>query len=133
MSTYDNPVTITYQSVIADASSGGVIDTAIGPKGLTGRVREMGFTVTTAVTTTADVVEVGSFADPNLYAEMTVAIGAADTSGNTFTSFTTDGSGGGNLPETAAIEIAADTGFEISHTGASAAGVVEVYVTVDWF
>jgi hypothetical protein len=120
---YDNALRRTYKLSAVDFIGAAAVDlSAVGPKGLTGRVVAVETLVTTGVTVTASAVTVGPTGAPTVTLPVAIsAIGAIDGA--------VDGDavlGGQTL-------LAADTIFEIGNTGGSTAGVGDVNVTVDWF
>lgn len=126
---YDSPIQTTYSVTAASVATGATQLHIVGPSGLRGKVVAMSYAVTTEVTVATSTILVGTAADTNAYASQTVALGAADTLGNTFTSYDGDGSGS----STASNLIAADTLVEITTGSGATAGVVTLHVTIKWF
>lgn len=117
---YSNPTSITYRLPAAAIATAGVLGRFIGPTGLTGRVVDICSVVTAGVTIEANTVTVGTAADPDANATLTVAISAANAVQN------------GATLVTAAL-LAADTLFVVNSGGEATAGAADILVTVDWF
>jgi hypothetical protein len=126
---YSDGIDITYDLAAVDFTGAAATDNAvaIGPKGLTGRVKAITCLVTTGITVAASTVDVGIVGgDLDAYASAAMAITAANgvIGGTDLTGGITDGVSGNRLP--------ADTKFAISNGGGSTAGVGNVQVVVEW-
>lgn len=125
---YSNPLTITYSYGNYDFGTATEVTSLKGPSGKRGELREIIVCATetfTATTTDADV-QVGTAADPNAYAELTLGT-LADT--DSLTATATSG---------AIIEasIPADTQVEVTFTaptGGTPAGMADVHIVIDWY
>tara|TARA_R110000851_G_scaffold121083_1_gene249584 strand:- start:526 stop:891 length:366 start_codon:yes stop_codon:yes gene_type:complete len=119
---YDNPLTITYQVQAATVSTAATLIRGVGPKGLKGRLVDIGFVTTTATTDAATELRVGTVADPDKYGILSVPVQSAAAVTNGASKYTTTS----NL-------IPADTYFALASDGASTAGAGTILVTIDWF
>lgn len=117
---YDNPKTCTYRfpaiSVASTAATRGYI---VGPAGMTGRIVDVGYVVTTGVTVAASSLVIGTAADTDAYATLAVPIAAANAVGNGATLGAT-----GTLP--------ADAVVVVGSGGGATAGAVDALITIDW-
>lgn len=124
---YDNPLTITYTYALHDFGAGSAENFLVGPSGMRGRVREICVNVTETFTadTTAGFVRVGTAADNDLYAELSMGTQAADTA---LAATTQSGA-------LKAVQITGDQQVEVNFvapTGGTPAGIGDVYITIDW-
>ena len=117
---YSNPINTTYRfpaaSVIASATLGRIV----GPAGMTGRLVDIGYVVTTGVTVAASGIRVGSVGTTNAYGTLVVPIAAADAVGNAMVRGAT-----GEIPK--------DTAVLIGSSGGATAGATDILVSIDWF
>jgi len=121
---YNQPIYTTYTRSAATISTAANLFVGKGPAGCKGRVVDMSFTITTAVTTLATELSVGTVADPDLYAQISVPVAAAaETTATNGATISTDDD---NL-------VPADTVFIIYTDGAGDAGACDVAVTIAWF
>lgn len=118
---FNNPILMTYNVAVADASSGAVADRIKGPPGARGMILALDSHITTEVTTAADVFQIGISGDADEYGTFSVAAGAAGT---------VDAATRAELGAIALLS--ADTAIEFSNTGASDAGAYDVNVCVAW-
>jgi len=118
--TYDDPLKISYILPASAIDTAGVKLGMVGPAGMQGRVESMEALVTADVTVAAAIVSIGSAADADAYASLTVAVGVADT----FANAPVDG---------VTALLPADTLFEISSDGGATAGDANIVVTIAWF
>lgn len=116
---YSNPTTCTYRFPAVSVTGAATLGRFIGPKGLTGRVVDVCYVVTTGVTVAASNLIVGTAADGDAYATLAVPVAAANAVGNGATLVT-----GHILP--------ADTLVAVGSAGGATAGAVDAIVTVDW-
>ena len=116
---YGNPTTVTYRFPAATISAAATIGRFIGPAGLTGKVVDICSVVTTGVTTLPGTVTVGTVADPDSNATLTVAVSAANAVQNGAT-------------KVFEAELAADTIHVVNAGGECAAGAADIIVIVDW-
>lgn len=119
---YDNPTTVTYHVEAATVSTAATLIRGVGPSGLKGRIVDIGFVTTTATTVAATELRVGTVADPDAYAILSVPVQVAAVVTNGATSYTTPA----NL-------IPADTYFALATDGGSTAGAGTITLTIDWF
>lgn len=120
---YSNGIQASHTVIGMDLTGGANVDIAdlVGPNGMDGRVSEISFFITTAVTVAASSVDVGTTADPDGYATLAVPIQAIDTA---VEAKLTDGALGNRIP--------ADTPFEIGNAGGATAGVGNATVFIEW-
>lgn len=90
MYTYDQPIISTYTAEAAALDTSGEILNVSGPDGYVGRVIDVSVNVTTGVTVAASSLEVGSAADADAYATLSVPVTAADGVVNGATILTSD-------------------------------------------
>lgn len=125
---YSNPLTITHSYSAVDFGAGGNVTSLKGPSGKRGELREIIVSATetfNAVTTDGDV-QVGTAADPNAYAELTLGT-LADTDSITATATA------GAIIE---ASLPADTQVEVTFTaptGGTPAGIADVQIVIDWY
>jgi hypothetical protein len=119
---YDNPTSVTYTIENVTISTSGVKLHLVGPAGKQGRIVDMGFVTTTATTAAATELRVGTVADPDAYAILSVPIQIANTVSTDATLYTSSH----NL-------MPASTYFELTSDGGSTAGAGTIILTVDWF
>lgn len=128
MTSYSQPIYMTYSFGSIDFGAGGDVTSLKGPSGLSGRLKEICVSATetfNAVTTDADV-QLGTAADPNAYAELTLGT-LADTDSITATATS------GAIIE---ADIPADTQVEVTFTaptGGTPAGIADVHILIAWF
>ncbi len=119
---YDNPTSVTYTLEGVTISTAGVKLHLVGPVGKQGRVVDIGFVTTTATTGAATELRVGTVADPDLYAKLSVPIQAVNTVTTDATLYTSSH----NL-------MPASTYFEVASDGGSTAGAGTIILTINWF
>jgi hypothetical protein len=119
---YDNPTTCTYHVEAATISAAATLLRLVGPKGKQGRLVDIGFVTTTATTSAASQLRVGTVADPDAYGILSVPVQAAAAVTNGATSYTTIS----NL-------IPANTYVALASDGGSVAGAGTISLTIDWF
>ena len=117
---YDNADVETIRLPAATLSSAGTIGRFIGPSGKKGRVIDVRSVVTTGVTVAANTVTVGTVADPDAAATLTVAVSSANAVQN-----------GATL--VAGYELAADTLHVIDTGGECTAGAADILVMIAWY
>lgn len=117
---YSTPTTGTYRFPAQTLTTGATLGRIIGPKGKHGRVNAVGVVVTTGVTVAATTVTVGTEADVDAYASLTVPVTAANlgVNGPTLVS-------GHELP--------ADTIVAVATGGGCTAGAGDILVIIDWY
>lgn len=125
---YSNPTTITYGFGKHDFGTAGEVQSIKGPSGRRGRLVDIVVSATETFTadTTAGNVQVGTGADPDAYALLTLGT-LADT--DTLTASETSGA-------IIAADIPADTQVEVTFTaptGGTPAGMAYVNLVIDWF
>ena len=119
---YDNPTSVTYTLENATISAAAVLLHLVGPAGKQGRIVDIGFVTTTATTGAATELRVGTVADPDAYAVLSVPIQAINAVTTDATVYLT----GHNL-------MPAGTYFQVASDGGSTAGAGTIIVTIDWF
>lgn len=117
---YDNGIRQTYRLPAAALASAAQLATIAGPKGKRGRIESMVAIVTTGVTTAAGTVRIGTDADDDAYATLTVPVAAADAVAN-------------DMVKGAVENIPADSIARIDAGGEPAASAADLIVTVVWF
>lgn len=120
--TYDQPIYQTYFVNAATLSTAATLMRFAGPLGKQGRVVDVSCTVTTGVTAAANSITVGSVADADAYATLSVPISAANAVANSAVILTGDD----NL-------IPANGPVLVATGGEATAGAGSVAVTVAWF
>lgn len=123
---YSNPVTCTYRFPAVSVVSAAALGRLIGPKGMTGRLVDIGYVVTTGVTVANSNIIVGSAGTANAYGTEVVPIAAANAVGNGATLTTDSGTGEKAL-------IPADSLVVVGSAGGATAGAVDAIVVIDWF
>ena len=119
---YSNGIQTTHLFTIADQSAT-TIEVALAPPAadVTGRVMAMSFLVTTVNTGVASNLTIGTNADPDGFAFLTIGAAAADQS---IWNTVVDGALGNR--------ITADAEFEIGFDGAATTGVGEALIVIEW-
>ena len=120
---YDNPI---YQSFTANANA--AVSTAadifqiVGPKGKKGRLVAASFATSTATTTAASAINIGTQADADSLGSFTIPVTAINTA---------------IQPTQAQLdaisEFAADTVYCVSGDGAANAGALDISITIAWY
>ena len=119
---YANPIYATYHVDAATISTAAEVLVFAGPSGKSGRLIDVAFVTTTGVTALADLLSVGTTADPDAYGTLVVPIQAIDAVSNGVVDLTSDS----NL-------IVGDSPVVVSSAGTSTAGGGSISVTVAWF
>lgn len=122
MNTYDNPLVTTHFIQAASLTSAAVLMNIVGPTGRKGRVVGLTAAVTTGVTVAAATLTVGSPADADAYATLSVPVGAVDSVANAPVLLTDDDN---LIPEDGVVELA--TG------GEATAGAASLTLVIAWF
>jgi hypothetical protein len=117
---YSNPTNTTYRFTAASLIASATLGRIIGPAGMTGRLLDIGYALTTGVTVAASSIRVGSVGTTNAYGTLAVPIAAIDTVGNT-------------MVRGATIDIPKDTAVLIGSGGGATAGAADIIVTIDWY
>ena len=120
--TYDQPIYQTNFVNAATLSSSGSVMKFSGPPGKMGRVVSVSCVVTTGVTEAANGITVGSVADADAYATLSVPISAADAVATSAVILTSDDN---LIPANGPVLVATD--------GAATAGAGSVAVVTAWF
>ncbi len=125
---YDKSEIITYSLGEHDFGAGGDALAIKGPPGLTGRIKDIGVMVTETftATTTPAFVRMGTGADPDAFAELSMGV-AADTDYYN-TQDDTDAIIVEALPPDTQIEVAL-----VAPTGGTPAGKGFVNIAVEWY
>ena len=129
MSGYSNGIQITYFfSAFAGASAAGQSSEKIaGPEGKTGRVLSMVAIVTTGNTTAAAGITLrNNVTTTELYATLAIPIAAAELTANDMAIDDVSDS------PTETGRIPADAVLELDGDGLGTAGILDVYVTIEW-
>ena len=118
MSTYDNPLRMTYTLAASAIDAASTKLMIVGPTGKKGRVSAM-TAVIFAATDIATLVRLGDSATGAQYGTLSVPIGAAGV--------------GANAPTLPDIEIAANAVIHLNSNGGTVAGDADLAVTIDWY
>lgn len=125
-STYDNPISISYRVAAASLAATGVVLRFIGPVGRVGRLASLTGVVTTTLTTTAPVIQLGTAATPALIIQKTIALAAANAGfGLTATEEDT--------VQANSRRLTADTVAQLNVSTAAAAGAADFTIVIDWY
>lgn len=116
---YSNPTTITYRFPAVSVTGAATLGRFVGPKGMTGRLLDIAYVVTTGVTVAASNLIVGSAGDTDAYGTLAVPVAAANAVGNGMTRGVTE-------------DMPADTVVLVGSAGGATAGAVDALVTVEW-
>ena len=116
---YSIPTTCTYRFPAASVVSAATLGRLIGPKGMTGRLVDIGTVVTTGVTVANSDVIVGTAGDTDAFGTLPVVISAANAVANGMTRGTSE-------------IMAADTLVVVGTAGGATAGACDILVTIDW-
>ena len=121
---YDNPMSQSVSVTAATISAAAALFTFSGPVGKRGRVVALGASITTTTTTAATELRVGTTADPDDFATLSVPVGVAGLSyqAAAATLFNDDD----NL-------IPADAELIIATDGGADAGAADIHLMVEWF
>ena len=117
---YSNPTNATYRFPAGSVIASATLARIMGPAGMTGRLVDISYVVTTGVTVAASGLRVGSVGTTNAYGTLAVPISAADSVGN-------------NMVRGATVDIPKDTAVLVGSSGGATAGAVDIIVSIDWF
>ena len=120
---YDKPLRETYFLAAADLSSAAVLASVVGPKGRKGRIVNLSYVLTTAVTVADNVLTVGPNADASPVTLTQAFTGSAIGANDAIT----------NAQAYAHAELAADTNVEIASDGGCTVGAADIALTVEWY
>jgi len=116
---YSNPTTITYRFPAVSVTSAATLGRFVGPKGMTGRLLDIAYVVTTGITVAPSNLIVGSAGDTDAYGTLATPVAAANAVGNGMTRGVTE-------------DMPADTVVLVGSAGGATAGAVDALVTVEW-
>jgi hypothetical protein len=117
---YSIPVTVNYRFPAASVVSAATLGRLIGPKGMQGRLVDIGTVVTTGVTVANSNVIVGTAGDTDAFGTLPVIVSAANAVANGMTR--------GVDPV-----IPADTLVAVGSAGGATAGAADILVTIAWY
>lgn len=120
---YDKPLRETYFLAAADLSGAAVLASVVGPKGRKGRIVNLSYVLTTAVTVADNVLSVGPNGDASPITLTQAFTGSAIGDNDAIT----------NAQAYAHAELAADTNVEIASDGGCTAGAADIALTVEWY
>lgn len=121
MSTYDEPIYVTYTIDTATLSAAAELGRFVGPAGKQGRVVGLSCVVTTDTTVAATTVTVNDAANTIVAGSLSVPVGVAGTVANTLTGVTDD------------TLIPADTVVTVDTDGGATAGAGTIQLVMAYF